>query len=95
MVLSLQQMPSFLRKSVSYRLCIEGVITATLGHSHRTGYVNMREINKELFGSDVIEKTSEIWGLDDEGELRGSYRPSGYHGVRTCSLYHRFTSDIA
>ncbi|KAJ3557181.1 hypothetical protein NM688_g1608 [Phlebia brevispora] len=46
-----------------------------------TGYINMREINKKIFGADVIDKTSEVWGLDEEGELRGSYRPSGHPGL--------------
>ncbi|EJF61137.1 dimethylaniline monooxygenase (N-oxide-forming) [Dichomitus squalens LYAD-421 SS1] len=46
-----------------------------------TGYTNMRENNKELFGEDVIGITDEVYGLDEEGELRGSYRPSGYPGL--------------
>ncbi|PIL37042.1 hypothetical protein GSI_00734 [Ganoderma sinense ZZ0214-1] len=46
-----------------------------------TGYTNMRENNKELFGEDVIAMTDEVYGLDAEGELRGSYRPSGYPGL--------------
>lgn len=41
----------------------------------------MRENNKELFGEDAIDMTDEVYGLDAEGELRGSYRPSGYPGV--------------
>ena len=46
-----------------------------------TGYLNMREANANLFGRHVIDKTDEVWGLDDEGEIKGSYRPSGYPGV--------------
>ncbi|KAJ3554920.1 hypothetical protein NM688_g2858 [Phlebia brevispora] len=46
-----------------------------------TGYINTRELNKKVFGADVIEKTSEVWGLDEEGELKGSYRPSGHPGL--------------
>ena len=41
----------------------------------------MREANANLFGRHVIDKTDEVWGLDDEGEIKGSYRPSGYPGV--------------
>ena len=48
-----------------------------------TGYANMREVNAALFGQDVIDKTDEVYGLDEEGELRGSYRPSGYPGVNS------------
>ncbi|KAJ3550899.1 hypothetical protein NM688_g4973 [Phlebia brevispora] len=46
-----------------------------------TGYLNMREVNKTLFGADVIDKTSAVWGMDEEGEICGSYRPSGYPGL--------------
>ncbi len=41
----------------------------------------MREVNAELFGENVIGKTDEVYGLDEEGEIRGSYRPSGHPGV--------------
>lgn len=46
-----------------------------------TGYVHIRETNIELFGKEVIDKTEEVYGLDEEGELKGSYRPSGQPGV--------------
>lgn len=49
----------------------------------RTGYQNMRELNKKIFGEDVIEATSEVHGLDEEGELRGTHRPTGHPGVST------------
>ena len=48
---------------------------------HSTGYVKMREVNAALFGKHIIDQTDEVYGLDEEGELRGSYRPSGYPGV--------------
>jgi hypothetical protein len=35
-----------------------------------------------MFGRETIERAGPIWGLDDEGELRGVYRPSGHPGVR-------------
>jgi hypothetical protein len=37
---------------------------------------------RSLFGDEVIDQTSVVWGTDDEGELNGSYRPSGHPGVR-------------
>ncbi|KAH9918228.1 FAD/NAD-P-binding domain-containing protein [Epithele typhae] len=46
-----------------------------------TGYMNIRDVNTALFGADVIEQTDEVYGLDDEGEIQGSYRPSGYPGL--------------
>lgn len=42
----------------------------------------MREINKNLFGAEIIDRTCDIWGLDEEGELQGNFRPSGHPGVR-------------
>ena len=41
----------------------------------------MREVNKEIFGEDVIDRVHKVYGLDEEGEIRGSYRPCGYPGV--------------
>ncbi|KAL5520428.1 hypothetical protein ACEPAG_9652 [Sanghuangporus baumii] len=46
-----------------------------------TGYENIRPSMEKLFGTDTIGKTSEVWGLDEEGELRGCYRPSGHPGL--------------
>ncbi|PIL34654.1 hypothetical protein GSI_03433 [Ganoderma sinense ZZ0214-1] len=46
-----------------------------------TGYSYIRETNVELLGEDVINQTEEVFGLDDEGEIEGSYRPCGYPGL--------------
>ncbi|KAI0774161.1 dimethylaniline monooxygenase (N-oxide-forming) [Fomes fomentarius] len=46
-----------------------------------TGYTNMRDSNAELFGEEVIRQTDQVYGIDEEGEIRGSYRPSGYPGL--------------
>ncbi|RPD67297.1 dimethylaniline monooxygenase (N-oxide-forming) [Lentinus tigrinus ALCF2SS1-7] len=48
---------------------------------YATGYVQIKESNRALFGDDVIERTKPVYGLDEEGELRGSYRPSGHPGL--------------
>ena len=40
-------------------------------------------------GDEIIEKTGPVYGLDEEGELRGSYRPSGHPGV---SIVHGWLS---
>ena len=47
--------------------------------------MQMREVASELIGKDVIGQTEEVYGLDEEGELRGSYRPSGHPGV--CGIF--------
>ena len=59
-----------------------------------TGYVNMREVNAALFGEDVIDKTVEVYGLDEDGELRGSYRPSGYPGVSAGATHRPTITDF-
>lgn len=41
----------------------------------------MKETNRELLGEGIVDRTGEIYGLDGEGEVRSSYRPSGYPGV--------------
>ncbi|KAI0074367.1 dimethylaniline monooxygenase [Panus rudis PR-1116 ss-1] len=46
-----------------------------------TGYKNIREINTKLFGEDVINRTSEAAGFDEEGEMKGIYRPTGHPGL--------------
>ena len=48
---------------------------------HSTGYLKIREVTKEILGEDVIDKTDEVYGMDDEGEIQGSYRPCGHPGV--------------
>ena len=47
-----------------------------------TGYKNMREVIVKVFGEDVVGTTSIVNGLDEEGEVRGLFRPSGHPGVR-------------
>ncbi|KAK7692948.1 hypothetical protein QCA50_004589 [Cerrena zonata] len=46
-----------------------------------TGYDKIRNANKALFGEDVINGTCEVYGYDEEGELKGGYRPTGHPGL--------------
>ena len=41
----------------------------------------MREMYMTRFGEDVLGKTDKDWGLDEEGEINGSYKPCGFPGV--------------
>ncbi|KAG8220294.1 dimethylaniline monooxygenase [Butyriboletus roseoflavus] len=43
-----------------------------------TGYTSWRDRMKDVFGPEVMESTKEIWGLDEEDEMCGAYRPTGY-----------------
>lgn len=36
---------------------------------------------KQICGEEILEKTSEVWGLDDEGELQGVWKDTGIPGL--------------
>ena len=40
---------------------------------------------RKIFGPRVIDSTKDMWGLDEEDELQGVYRPTGHPGVNTYS----------
>lgn len=43
-----------------------------------TGFVcNLKLQVSELFGPEVAASLDELWGLDEEGELRGAFKPCG------------------
>ncbi|KZT03170.1 dimethylaniline monooxygenase [Laetiporus sulphureus 93-53] len=46
-----------------------------------TGYIDPRESLIDTFGADVIRQTSPLWGLDEENEVKGCFRRSGYPGL--------------
>ncbi|KAJ7484202.1 FAD/NAD-P-binding domain-containing protein [Mycena latifolia] len=48
---------------------------------YATSYQNIRDNMRALFSDRVIDQTSPLWGIDDEGELRGCYRASGHPGL--------------
>lgn len=45
-----------------------------------TGFQNMRESARALIGDEVADNCTDVWGLDDEGELRTIWRRSGQPG---------------
>ncbi|RAL61189.1 hypothetical protein DID88_010268 [Monilinia fructigena] len=45
-----------------------------------TGYLNMRTQCRKIFGDAVAERVGDVWGLDEEGELRAIWRKSGHEG---------------
>ena len=45
---------------------------------------NMKVMIRDLFSDDVAAQLEDFWGLDDEGEIQGAFRPSG----RKCMLYY-------
>ena len=43
-----------------------------------TGFVgNLRVVVAELFGHDLAGQLQDYWGLDEEGELKGAFKPCG------------------
>jgi len=51
-------------------------------NQRRTSYQSIRDDLRPLFTDAVIDQTGPLWGIDEEGELKGCYRASGYPGVR-------------
>lgn len=43
-----------------------------------TGYTNMREATRPIVGDEVADQLGLVWGLDDQGELRTTFRHSGH-----------------
>jgi len=46
-----------------------------------TGYHNLSAEVARCFGTDVAGKVGQVWGLDDEGELRNMWRPTAQPGL--------------
>jgi putative flavoprotein involved in K+ transport len=46
-----------------------------------TGYQNMSESVRALFGGDVAARVGPVWGLDEEGEVRALWRRTGQPGL--------------
>jgi putative flavoprotein involved in K+ transport len=62
-----------------------------------TGFKNMREGARAIFGDRVADRCGLVWGLDDEGELRTIWRRSGHPGfwfmggnLHQCRHYSKF-----
>ncbi|KAJ5610687.1 hypothetical protein N7510_007406 [Penicillium lagena] len=45
-----------------------------------TGYQNMRTQARSIFGDEVADRVGDVWGLDQEGEMRTIWRRSGHPG---------------
>ncbi|KAI9668957.1 MAG: hypothetical protein M1817_005180 [Caeruleum heppii] len=45
-----------------------------------TGYRNMRGTAAKIFGDEVADKMQDVWGFDEEGEVRTMWRRSGHEG---------------
>ena len=61
------------------------------------GYTNMSESVRALLGDRVADRVGPVWGLDDEGEVRAMWRPTGQHGfwlmggsLQQCRPYSKY-----
>lgn len=48
---------------------------------YATGYNNMREVARTLLGDEIADACDLVWGIDDEGEMRGIWRRTGVEGL--------------
>lgn len=62
-----------------------------------TGYDNMRTTVRKTLGDQVADRCSDVWDLDNEGELRAMWRPSNHPGfwffggnLALCRIYSKF-----
>jgi putative flavoprotein involved in K+ transport len=44
------------------------------------GYDNMQESVRAIMGEEVAEKVGPVWGMDEQGELRAMWKPTGQEG---------------
>lgn len=45
-----------------------------------TGYQNMRETARKIFGNELADRVKDVWGFDEEGETRTMWRRTGHPG---------------
>ena len=62
-----------------------------------TGYQNMRTQTRAMFGDEVADRVGDVWGFNEEGEMRIIWQRSGhpgfwFHGgnLALCRYYSRF-----
>ncbi|KAL8759440.1 MAG: hypothetical protein Q9199_000745 [Rusavskia elegans] len=61
-----------------------------------TGYQNMRETARKIFGDELADRVKDVWGFDEEGETRTMWRRTGHPGfwffggnLALCRFYSR------
>ena len=56
-----------------------------------TGFVgNMRTSVRDFFGDQIADRVDDYWGLDEEGELKGAFKPTGRESssfFESCTLF--------
>ena len=61
-----------------------------------TGYGNMRQTARKIFGDQLADRVADVWGFDEEGETRTMWRRSKHPGfwffggnLAQCRYYSR------
>lgn len=61
-----------------------------------TGFQNMRSTARKIFGDELADRVKDVWGFDEEGEMRTMWRRSGHPGywfaggnLALCRFYSR------
>ena len=61
-----------------------------------TGYGNMRDSARRIFGDELADRVNDVWGFDEEGETRTMWRRTGHPGfwffggnLALCRYYSR------
>lgn len=61
-----------------------------------TGFQNMRSTARKIFGDELADRVNDVWGFDEEGEMRTMWRHSGHPGywfaggnLALCRFYSR------
>jgi hypothetical protein len=64
-----------------------------------TGYQNMRGTARKIFGDELADSVKNVWGLDEEGEIRTLWRRTGHPGfwffggnLALCRYYSKLTA---
>lgn len=59
----------------------------------------MRDSARKVFGVDLADRVGDVWGLDQEGEVRTMWRRSGHPGfwffggnLALCRFFSRLTA---
>lgn len=63
------------RQFSTHETYLKAILTAN------QGYLNMRGTARKIFGDEIADQVKDVWGFDEEGELRTMWRRTGHSGT--------------
>ncbi|KZT56583.1 FAD/NAD(P)-binding domain-containing protein [Calocera cornea HHB12733] len=69
------EVDEFVKEGVKFK---DGVVLPADLVVLATGYDTMNTTCEKIFGSEIAGQTSEVWGVDTEGEIKGIWRSTGH-----------------